>query len=373
MHPENIARFGEYLQSRGMTAALLSNPFTLTWLTGYAAPIQTGSSPFDGGPALGWLREGQLTLIVSDGEAPAARNTGAKVREYAGYTVDLPLDCTERQAAVLGDVLAKAADGVRHVAYEPDYLTAALQAVAQGALPRATWQPLGPEAACLRAVKTADEIRKIRAAVHLCDVGQQDVREHRVPGLSELELWASLKARMETAAGGRLPVLADLVAGPRTAEIGGLPSGYRLTEGDAIICDLVPRLDGYWGDNCGTHFVGAPSPTLEKMYTTVNDVLLRLVAAVRPGVPARALDEMARSAIRAAGYEPFPHHTGHGVGVAYHEEPRLVPYNPMVLEAGMVIAIEPGIYVPGTGGVRLEHVLLVTADGAEVLTQHLPH
>jgi Xaa-Pro dipeptidase len=374
MHPENVARFHAYLRSKGAAAALLANPFTLTWLTGYAPPIQTGPSPFDGGPALGWLREGELTLIVADGEAGAARTTGAAVRDYAGYTVDRPLDCTQRQAAVLREVLAFSAGHAGKVAFEPSFMTMTLHEAAQAALPQAVWHPLAPDdMAQLRAVKTRDEIRKIRAAVRLCDLGQQDVRERLVPGVSELELWASLTARMESAAGGRLPVLADLIAGPRTAEVGGLPSAYALADGDAVICDLVPRLDGYWGDNCGTHFVGEPSSALKKMYATVNDALRRLVAAVRPGQPARALDEIARDVVRAAGYPPFPHHTGHGLGVAYHEEPRLVPYNPTVLEAGMVIAVEPGVYVPGEGGVRLEHVLLVTPDGAEVLTQHLPH
>jgi Xaa-Pro aminopeptidase len=373
MHPENLARFREYLRSQGVTAALLANPFTLTWLTGYAPPIQTGPSPFDGGPALAWMREGDLTLIVSEDEAPSAEASGATVRAYAGYTLGMPLDCTERQAAVLQEMLAPEANFRGRVVFEPDFLTAALTATAQAALPDALWQTLAPQAARLRAVKTAGEIAKIRAALRLCDLGQQDVREHLRPGLTELELWASLKARMEGAAGGRLPVMADLVAGPRTADMGGPPTAYALADGDAIICDLTPRLDGYWGDNCGTYFAGQPSPALQKIYATVSEVLLRLVAAVRPSQPACALDQMARDAIRAAGYEPFPHHTGHGLGVAYHEEPRLAPYNPMVLEAGMVIAVEPGIYVPGVGGVRLEHVLLVTADGAEVMTQHLPH
>ena len=370
---ENLARFREYLRSQGVTAALLSNPFTLTWLTGYAPPIETGPCPFDGGPALAWLREGDLTLIISDGEAAAARATGAEVRDYTGYTVDLPLDCTERQCAVLQDLLTAEADAGGRVGFEPEYLTAALTATAQAALPDAIWQNVGPGAATLRAVKTADEIAKLRAALRLCDLGQQDVREHLRPGLTELELWASLRARMEIAAEGRLPVMVDLVAGQRTAEMGGPPTNYTLAEGDAVICDLTPRLDGYWGDNCGTYFVGEPSAELKKIYATVNEVLQRLVAAVRPGLSARALDQMARDAIRAAGYAPFPHHAGHGLGVAYHEEPRLVPYNPMVLEAGMVIAVEPGVYVPGVGGVRLEHALLVTPSGGEVLTQHLPH
>jgi Xaa-Pro aminopeptidase len=92
---------------------------------------------------------------------------------------------------------------------------------------------------------------------------------------------------------------------------------------------------------------------------------------VRPGLRASDLDQSLRDALRKAGYSPHPHHSGHGFGTTYHEEPRIVPYNNDRLETGMVIALEPGVYLPGVGGVRLEHALLVTADGCEVLTHHL--
>jgi Xaa-Pro aminopeptidase len=135
---------------------------------------------------------------------------------------------------------------------------------------------------------------------------------------------------------------------------------------------VVPRLNGYWGDNANTHFVGSASPELAKMRAVAWDALRWGIDQVKPGLVARDLDQVMRNAIRSAGYEPYPHHTGHGIGTTYHEEPRIVPYNDMQLQPNMVIALEPGIYVPGIGGVRLEHIMLVTADGCEVLTQHLP-
>jgi len=191
------------------------------------------------------------------------------------------------------------------------------------------------------------------------------------PGVSEISLWGELKAGLEVQAGGRLPMLADLVAGVRTGDMGGLPGAYVLQEGDPVIADIVPRLDGYWGDICGTHFVGAPTAQMANIRGIVHDALRRGMDAVRPGVIARDFDAMLRGTIRAAGYEPYPHHSGHGLGVSFHEEPRLVPYNDMALAPGMVIAIEPGIYLPGVGGVRLENVVLVTEDGCELLTRHL--
>src|SRR5438874_9062840 len=92
MHAAAVERLTSELRRRGLTAALISNPATLTWLSGYAAPIQFGPSPFEGGPALGWLRDGELTLLVSDLEAPTARATGLEEREYLGYTIDEPLN-----------------------------------------------------------------------------------------------------------------------------------------------------------------------------------------------------------------------------------------------------------------------------------------
>ncbi len=92
---------------------------------------------------------------------------------------------------------------------------------------------------------------------------------------------------------------------------------------------------------------------------------------MKPGVAAGELDGLLRAAISDAGYEVYPHHSGHGLGTSYHEEPRIVPYNDLKLEPGMVLALEPGVYLPDVGGLRLEHAVLVNRDGCEVLTRHL--
>jgi Xaa-Pro dipeptidase len=371
MNYQNLERLGAHLRSLGVEAALLSSPFTLTWLTDYAPPIQTGPSPFEGGPALGWWRGGDLTLVLSDAEADAARERGAEVREYVGYSVEEPLEVTERQAAVLHDLLREEGVPGAGAGAELNYLPAALVRTLEDFLPVWDPRPLDGEMDALRAVKGEDEIVKVRAALALCDIGQSYMRQNLQAGMTEIELWGQMKASMEVLASGRLPVLADLVAGVRTAEIGGEPSGYALGDGDPVILDIVPRLDGYWGDNAGTYFVGGSSPEMAKAYRVVRDALHAGVESVRPGVRARDLDTMLRDRVREAGYDPYPHHSGHGIGVSYHEEPRIVPYNENALEAGMIIALEPGIYLPGTGGVRLEHVVLVTQDGGEVLTTHL--
>ena len=102
-------------------------------------------------------------------------------------------------------------------------------------------------------------------------------------------------------------------------------------------------------------------------------MLWRAMDAVRPGLSARELDGLMRTAVADAGFPPYPHHSGHGIGVCAHEEPRIVPYNDMLLEPDMVVALEPAAYVPGVGGVRLENVILVTETGCDLLTRHLVH
>lgn len=366
-----IERLTRLLDSRNLDGALLSNPFTLTWLTGYAPPIETGPDPFLGGPALAWVHDGTIRVVASDAEAPALRALGIDVAEYAGYTVAEPLDVVHRMAQALRSVLTESGSSQRAMAIETRALPEALGAAARDAMPRARFAPADDDIAALRAVKTDAEIVKIRAALALCDVAQAHVRAVLQPGMTELDLWASMRAHVENIAGARLPMLADLVSGPRTAEIGGPPASRVLRAGDGVLFDFVPRLDGYWGDCCATWFVGEPSAELKRMRQAAHAALRAGVEAVKPGLRASELDKLLRAHVQAAGYEAYPHHSGHGVGVAYHEAPRIVPYEDMMLEAGMVIALEPGVYVPGSGGARMEDVVLVTADGCELLTQHL--
>jgi len=373
MQTENLARLSEWLRAQACEGALLASPFTLTWLTGYAAPIETGPDPFVGGPALAWVHGNDLTVIASDAEAPALRALGVEVREYAGYTVEQPLDCAGRMASTLSAVLGEAANLHGSIALEQHALSATLLLTAQTALPGAHWLPSDDALSQLRAIKTADELVKIRRALALCDLAQLHVKQHLRPGMTELDLWASLRAAVENAAGGRVPMLADLVSGLRCAEIGGLPTLRELKSGDGLLFDFVPRLDGYWGDCCATLFVGEPTPELKRLRQVSHEVLQRGIDAVRPGVRACDLDAMLRQQVRDAGFEPYPHHTGHGVGTSYHESPRIVPHETMALQAGMVIALEPGVYVPGLGGARMEDVVWVTPDGCEVLTHHLSH
>ncbi|MDQ3867842.1 MAG: Xaa-Pro peptidase family protein [Actinomycetota bacterium] len=332
----------------GADGVLAAEPATVTWLTGLEADVESGPSPFALAPLAVLPRDGPPILVVSADEEDAARELGCEVVSYPGFTTQ-PLDPVGNARRAL----MEATEG-RTLVTEPRALSAALAenlslVDAQEALARA------------RAVKDADELGLLRTALELCDVGQRAAREHVAEGLTEIELWGEVRAAVEQAAGRRTPLLADLVSGERTGETGGAPGERVLRKDDVVLCDLVPRLAGYWGDSCTTLAVGTAPESARAGHRRVREALARGLDAVEPGVRASDLDALVREGL------DYPHHTGHGIGTSWHEEPRIVPGGATVLEAGMVVALEPGVY-SGAEGVRLEQVAVVTHDGCEVLS-----
>ncbi|NJN84421.1 MAG: aminopeptidase P family protein [Caldilineaceae bacterium] len=158
--------------------------------------------------------------------------------------------------------------------------------------------------------------------------------------------------------------------GYREFNVGAWPLGLEVRPHDSFIVDLSTAIDGYWSDSCATYYAGGPTARQIELHRFVERALEFAISLLKPGVMARQVDQQVRQFMADGGYTVYPHHTGHGVGVIVHEEPRLVPYNEMVLEPGMVVMVEPGIYFPGETSVRLEDAVLVTAAGPKVLTSH---
>jgi Xaa-Pro aminopeptidase len=149
-----------------------------------------------------------------------------------------------------------------------------------------------------------------------------------------------------------------------------LPTDYTLQAGDLVISDMVPYLQGYWADTCSTYVVGgvgAVNDEHRRIHKISNDAFLKGLDAARPGVTGGELDDLVRGYVRRQGYE-YPHHTGHGLGVSNHEEPRFIIGGRTVLQPGMVCVLEPGVYIEGFGGVRQERMFLITEAGAELLS-----
>ncbi|MEZ4661141.1 MAG: Xaa-Pro peptidase family protein [Caldilineaceae bacterium] len=373
MHVEQRQRTHELLKSADISHALFADERSVRWLTGFAPPIQLGANLFAGGPALVWYEDGHFTLIVLDGLAGHAagfdQQPNCALVTYPGYTIQRPIAGADRLSEALQQVLPKS--GVKRIGVEQDALPMRVMRELHQALGSVLDIPvidgwLEP----LRMVKTAEEIAKLRANFALTDIGHAAARAAAQVGQREIDVWTAIHAAIQQSAGQRVPLGNDCVVGYRENNIGGWPLELEIRAGDSLIVDLSTILHGYWSDSCATHYVSEPTAAQVKRHKMLEEALDFAISLVKPGAVAREIDQKVRNFISDRGYPVYPHHTGHGVGVTGHEAPRIVPYCEDVLEAGMVIMLEPGTYEPGVGGARLEDAMLVTADGAEILTKH---
>ncbi len=220
-----------------------------------------------------------------------------------------------------------------------------------------------------RMVKDAAEILRIRRAVELGAGLFRIAREKIRPGVREVEVAAAMEyeARCAGAEGMSFPTI--LAAGKRSAIVHGRASGARIPRRGFVVCDFGVILAGYCSDRTRTVHVGRPSGEARGLYEAVLEAQQAAIAEVRPGVTAAEVDSAARRVLgkrKLARY--FTHSTGHGLGLEIHELPRLAAGQAQKLEPGMVVTIEPGAYVAGKWGVRIEDVVVVTSSGCEVLT-----
>lgn len=366
MHQEQRARTHDLLKQRGIQRAIFARLESVRWLTGFAQPIQVGPNPFAGGPPLVWYEDGHFTLVIVDGYAGAAaffaNEPDCSLLTYPGYTIQAPITGGTHLTATLRKLAGRSGTTV---GVEAEHATYLMVEALQAPLSRVDgW--LEP----LRMIKTDEEVARLRENFALADIGHAAARQAVQAGQREIDVWNALHSAIESAAGQRVPIGNDCIVGHRQENIGAWPLDHEILPNDSFIVDISTILHGYWSDSCATYYAGERTAKQAKMHQTVKEALEYGISLVRPGVIARELDQKIRQFMADAGYPVYPHHTGHGVGVSGHEAPRIVPYNDEVLQAGMVIMLEPGIYFPGETGVRLEDGILITADGVEILTHH---
>jgi Xaa-Pro dipeptidase len=363
-----LDRLRAVLETADLRQAVISHPETLSWLRAFELPAEDWpvSNPFATVPAVLCVGPSAARLVVADFYADAA-GEGVAVASYRSYDYERPPNPPGELQQALGAALDEAG-----LARGPTGVEAA-------ALPLlvAEWlRELGRDpVACdelvvgARRVKEPVEIDGIRRASRLADVVQQAVKDHAAPGMSEAELAGHAAAAMYAEAGRRVPAILTVTTGAQaTATGGGVATDRIVQEGDLVLTDTSPWVGGGWSDTANSVFVGTPDAGTRRRFDAVRRALHDGISLCRPGIAARDVDRSVRAMLEAHG-PTYPHHTGHGIGAAWSEEPRITPYNELSIDEGMVLALEPALYDPAWGGIRLEHVFVVGARGNEILTR----
>jgi Xaa-Pro aminopeptidase len=335
------------MDRRKLDGYLIQNRLDQYWLTGF-----TGE---DGAV----LVTPQTVVLLTDGrfqdtadlEAPYARKVVRKKRSPEETVAEL------RRGKV------------RRLGFDPDHMNVreftAFRKLASPTRLVAASDMIAP----LRAIKDASEVELLRQAVRVAEQAFNEVRAWLRPGLSEREIAAELAYRMRRlgAQGESFPAI--VAVGSNAAIPHYEPGDRKLAENEVLLVDWGAKVSWYGSDLTRVLWLGTIPPRLRQVFDIVREAADRAIDAVKPGIKASAVDRVARELIRKSGYgKHFTHGLGHGLGLGGHEGPRFGKRSKDVLKPGMAVTIEPGIYLPGEGGVRIEHDVLVTETGHELLS-----
>jgi Xaa-Pro aminopeptidase len=351
------------IAAREWPAFVVSHPLNIRYLSGFAG--STGLMVVTAGAA----------CLLTDGRYHEAVRDGLADGSLGPVTLD-PVDRRYDQAlaACLGRI------GVDRAAFEAGHVTVATLDRWQRAAPAVEWIPAENTIEARRAVKDAWEIEALRRSARTLSSVAAGIADWVAAGRTERDV-AQRIDRALADAGFSAPAFPTIVAsGPNSARPHARPTERAIAAGDLVLLDFGGVLDGYCSDLTRMAAVGQPAAAQRTLYEAVREAHRAALAVVAPGVKAASVDRAARQALEARGYgAAFVHSTGHGLGLEVHEAPRLArvaddepgqePGDALDwLAAGMVCTIEPGAYVEGLGGVRVEDDVLVTVDGCEVLT-----
>lgn len=340
------------MESRQLDAMIVSPSSDLVYLLGYPAHTSERLT------ALLLPRSGRPAIVVPNLEAPRITDRSGIVDILAwGETTD-PIGVAARWLA---------ANGARTIAVG-DELWSGFLLRFQSALSEARFVSAAPVLRDLRVVKAPAEVELLREAGRRTDqVWEEFVASASLRGLTERQVAKIIAGLMDRAGLGD-PAFLICASGPHSASPHHLPGERVIEDGDAVVFDFGGNVEGYKSDITRTVHVGAPSTEFRTVYDTVERARSAAFAAVHPGATCASIDRAARDIIDAAGYgDYFIHRVGHGLGLDVHEEPYLVAGNDTPLREGMVFSDEPGIYLPGQFGVRIEDSVVCTTSGAELL------
>lgn len=356
VYRERLRRAALEAAARDVDALLITPSTDYAYLLGYAAP------GFERLTCLVLPADGRASLVVPHLEEPLARH---ELGTLADDLAIVPWDEIEDPFWVVRDLLG---GGMMRVAVQ-DQMWARFVLRLRAALDPMELVEAGPTLAALRRVKSADEIARLRAAAHAADDAMDRIRGERLSGRSERQVSSHIRELL-LAAGHETADFAIVGSGPNSASPHHEPGERVIEAGDAVVLDIGGFKDGYGSDTTRTVFVRTPPSAFSDLHAVLHEAQQAACAAIRPGVPAQEIDRVARGVISAAGYgTAFIHRTGHGIGMETHEEPYIVEGNAEPLQPGNVFSVEPGIYLAGSWGARIEDVAVCTTEGGEVLNR----
>jgi len=351
-HADRRERLRRLVRKTGADGLLVMHPANVTYLTGF-----TGDSSY-------LLLTPRDAVMVSDGR----------------YTQQLSEECPEldteirRPGVEILPTVVKAVQAVKvcTLAIEAASMTVEFWAGLSKQLPQLAIESTTSLVEQLREIKDRDEISQIRAAIELAERAFAVVRAGLRPECSEQQIAADLEYQIRLFGGRGCSFTPIVGVGPRGALPHARLSGHQVRESDFVLIDWGARGELYVSDLTRIVVTGRISPKLERVYGVVLSAQRAAIDAIRPGAILKDIDAAARRVIEEAGFgKYFTHGLGHGIGLEIHEGPRFAPNEQRQLKAGMVVTVEPGIYLPQWGGIRIEDDVLVTRTGCEVLS-HVP-
>ena len=315
---------------------------------------------FTGSAALLLVEQSSATLFTDSRYTFQAHEEVSNARIKIAKTGLIP---------AVGETLRQRRGRVR-AAYDPSHLNVAqLLAIKRSAAERVRWVDGSNAIEKLRAVKDGGELATMRDAAVLISAVVEEALPGVKPGVTELEVAAELEYAMKQKGASGASFETIVAAGPHSAWAHARPSSNPLRKSQLVVLDQGAILHGYCSDMTRTVFLGRAPANVKRMYRAVLAAQEAAKAAIRPGVSGESVDAAARRVLkRERLVQYFTHSTGHGLGLEVHEMPRLGKGDKTILEEGMVITVEPGVYVDGLGGIRIEDDVVVTAKGCEDLT-----
>lgn len=347
---DRINKVRTLLEERNLDGLLITNPFNRRYISGFT------------GTAGSVLITANEAFFITD-----FRYTDQAKQETEGYTIVQ----AERQPVNTWVELIKQ-HKIKVLGFEQDHVTVGQYTAWKEAFAQASCrlEPTSGLVERLRLIKDEKEIKLIKEAVRIADETFAHILTVIKPGLTERAIAHEIEMTMRQMGAASSSFDIIVASGVRSALPHGVASDKVIENGELVTLDFGAVYKGYVSDLTRTIAIGKPDPKLKEIYEICLEAQKHGVAHVKAGMTGREADALCREVIKSKGYGPqFGHSTGHGIGLEIHEGPTLSMRSDVLLQAGMVVTVEPGIYITGLGGVRIEDDVLIKESGAEILTQ----